>query len=120
MTKKVEKTVVMPKKIAKAWLAALRSGKYKQGQNRLHDKRSGGMCCLGVLEHVCEGMVERGQLPTQKFFKRNNIKSFSKLYKNDILLSKNILASDYNDSGHSFKQIAKMLEPRIQYLEDVE
>lgn len=120
MSKKVEKTVVMPKKIAKAWLAALRSGKYKQGQNRLHDKRSGGMCCLGVLEHVCEGMVERGGLPTQKFYKRNNIKPLSQVYKTDILLAKHAPASRYNDEGHSFKQIAKMLEPRIQYLEDVE
>lgn len=30
------------------WLAALRSGEYKQTTNKLHDA-SGEMCCLGVL-----------------------------------------------------------------------
>lgn len=33
--------------IAMEWAAALRSGKYKQGRNRLN--RGGSFCCLGVL-----------------------------------------------------------------------
>lgn len=38
----------MKKKIKKMWIEALRSGKYKQGKNRLkNDKRE--FCCLGVL-----------------------------------------------------------------------
>lgn len=37
----------MNPEIKKDWVAALRSGQYKQGQNRLHaDDR---FCCLGVL-----------------------------------------------------------------------
>lgn len=35
----------------KAWIAALRSGKYKQGQNWLNN--DGKLCCLGV---ACEVM----------------------------------------------------------------
>lgn len=35
----------------KAWIAALRSGKYKQGQKWLN--KSGALCCLGV---ACEVM----------------------------------------------------------------
>lgn len=43
-------------KYAKEWVAALRSGKYKQAQEILRDDK-GGYCCLGVL---CEVLVEKG------------------------------------------------------------
>jgi hypothetical protein len=41
----------MKKKIAKKWVKALRSGKYKQGQEVLHNNYCGKdtYCCLGVL-----------------------------------------------------------------------
>ena len=35
--------------LQKEWLAALRSGKYKQGRLHLHDTEYGTWCCLGVL-----------------------------------------------------------------------
>ena len=35
------------------WIAALRSGDYKQGQGRLHREDDDSYCCLGVLAHVC-------------------------------------------------------------------
>lgn len=38
----------MKKHIAKKWAEALRSGKYKQGYNRLRDEKN-NFCCLGVL-----------------------------------------------------------------------
>lgn len=38
----------LPKVFKKKWVAALRSGKYKQGQYRLHDTAEQGYCCLGV------------------------------------------------------------------------
>lgn len=31
------------------WLAALRSGEFKQGQGKLHDPATEAYCCLGVL-----------------------------------------------------------------------
>jgi hypothetical protein len=37
----------MKQSIAKQWVAALRSGKYKQGKRRLKD--GDNFCCLGVL-----------------------------------------------------------------------
>jgi len=40
----------MTKKQALKWTKALRSGKYKQGKNKLHDAQ-GNYCCLGV---ACE------------------------------------------------------------------
>lgn len=39
------------------WLEALRSGEYKQCASTLHD--GVGYCCLGVLEKVLSGDVER-------------------------------------------------------------
>jgi len=38
----------MNKKVAQLWIKALRSGKYKQGQNVLLDEKN-RYCCLGVL-----------------------------------------------------------------------
>lgn len=35
--------------LQKEWIAALRSGKYKQGKNALHRISSDEWCCLGVL-----------------------------------------------------------------------
>lgn len=37
--------------IKREWVAALRSGEYKQGRNRLCHR--GRMCCLGVLYDAC-------------------------------------------------------------------
>ena len=42
-------------KYKKAWLKALRSGEYKQCQQKLTDG-AGGYCCLGVLVEVTAGM----------------------------------------------------------------
>jgi hypothetical protein len=51
------KTIRMSKADAEKWLAALRSGEYKQGILALQD-RSGGYCCLGVMEQCLTGAVE--------------------------------------------------------------
>lgn len=39
----------MKQEIAQKWIAALRSGEYKQGKNVLYDARDNSYCCLGVL-----------------------------------------------------------------------
>lgn len=44
--------------IYEAWIAALRSGQYKQGRFRL--ERDGRFCCLGVLCHVLHQRPELG------------------------------------------------------------
>jgi hypothetical protein len=44
-----------PADIRREWIAALRSGKYRQGKTYLRN-RDGSMCCLGVLHHVVTGM----------------------------------------------------------------
>lgn len=47
----------MKKEIKKKWVAALRSGKYKQVKNALHVEKK-GFCCLGVLTDIY--MKEKG------------------------------------------------------------
>lgn len=39
----------MDKLIAEKWVAALRSGEYKQGKGVLHNQDTNTYCCLGVL-----------------------------------------------------------------------
>lgn len=47
------------KKIKKTWVAALRSGKYKQCEGTLYDPDGKSFCCLGVLQHkLLNGNVE--------------------------------------------------------------
>lgn len=38
--------------VKRKWLAALRSGKYKQTTGALYDSTNDGFCCLGVLCHI--------------------------------------------------------------------
>ena len=42
----------MPKNLLKRWLRALRSGGYQQASGTLYSEKTGGFCCLGVLQHV--------------------------------------------------------------------
>ena len=43
----------LPKEFKKKWVAALRSGKYKQARGVLYDEYNKGYCCLGVSGKVC-------------------------------------------------------------------
>jgi hypothetical protein len=105
-----------PRKVMKRWIAALRSGKYKQGKNalRTHDR----FCCLGVL---CDLNAKDGGAPWEAPAKNNtsgfyaygdrelrlpdDLANYLKLnaYDVDELIYK-------NDNGSSFKEIANFLE----------
>lgn len=50
-------------RVAKKWVAALRSGKYKQGKGALHRKNGDKFCCLGVL---CNLAVKAGVIAAPK------------------------------------------------------
>lgn len=53
----IERGISVPSAVKIAWLAALRSGLYKQGQGRM--KTNGDTyCCLGVLEEALDHKVE--------------------------------------------------------------
>lgn len=52
-------TIRMPKTTLDKWLAALRSGDYTQAVGKL--EFNGGYCCLGVLQCVVDGAVEKAK-----------------------------------------------------------
>ena len=114
-------TIEMPAAYLKKWLEGLRSGKYKRGQRTLktHD---GKYCCLGVLQQVVDGDVERFDsgvtkgLPSLEWLKKHNIKFFSTVgdeYTPSVpyLPKLGTTASLANDRlCCSFKQIADAIE----------
>jgi hypothetical protein len=58
----------MNPEIKAQWVAALRSGEYKQGTGRLHlalEEGAEKMCCLGVLSHLAyvSGVCDRQATP---------------------------------------------------------
>jgi hypothetical protein len=115
-------TIVMPKEHLTAWLEALRSGDYKQTTQSMC--REGGYCCLGVLEMVVSGEVEkiangnyRGT-PSPEWLTKHDIKFFDseegELCTNPRLLIEghpNVRrAATLNDKGLAFPAIADLIE----------
>ena len=111
----------MKKKIAKQWVKALRSGKYKQGVDRLNIDNE-YFCCLGVLCEISlkERIVAKSKIPM------NGVVGFTYGNESEVLpkdvkkwagmTSNKILNNFYtkNDvKGHSFKKIAKFIENNI-------
>ena len=116
--------------VKRKWLAALRSGKYKQGDAFLYNKDDNSYCCLGVLCEI-EGantkQMESTQLPSdigmfkelvptaselteaQKKLKYNNeYYAFSVMYK-----GKMTPLAYMNDDGISFAEIADVIEKKV-------
>lgn len=113
----------MPKmkpEIKAKWLAALRSGKYKQTSDVLHDER--GMCCLGVLIDVVDpkGWKQAGwdynrcsyegedQLPTAAFCERVGLPAPVRKYSTRTTITNKL--AEMNDDGKSFTEIADFIE----------
>jgi hypothetical protein len=102
----------MDTQIIKKWIAALRSGKYKQGRNKLRDKED-CYCCLGVLCDIVAPTkwtkiesdarwfnLGHWEFPSKEIMRKVGIKSRTR----NILVSMN----DYNKI--SFDEIADYLE----------
>lgn len=119
-----EKTIFMPQLLLDAWLEALRSGKYKQTtEGAMQDKT--GYCCLGVLEHVADGIVEFAEpLPTNMWLQAHNV-----VFKDEHGNSgqqgtlrapylhgeeANKFASALNDAGMPFPSLADAIERNAQ------
>lgn len=104
------------------WVAALRSGEYKQGQGLLHyhDGNDDRMCCLGVLSHLavkagaCSRYFddEQGEyvygsgavahLPRE-------VVEWASLDDDSPSVERDLLVN-INDDGASFEEIADMIE----------
>lgn len=108
----------MNSEIKAAWIAALRSGKYKQGRLKLHHSKDNSYCCLGVLCDLFlkqRGIVnmEVADLETENgdSLPNNEVVEWAELDVRDpkIPLEGESLSS-LNDNGSSFTQIAYLIE----------
>jgi hypothetical protein len=104
---------MIDKETKDAWVAALRSGKYKQTTGALRNDT--GYCCLGVLAEVMTG-------PTgwrRSGFFNDYAHPLKKPYKG-LLLSRILpeatqeLLSDMNDGCDSFAEIANWIETNLE------
>lgn len=111
--------------LKKKWIKALRSGKYKQGKNRLRSLVGEKYCCLGVLCDV-SGLDWEESISECKRFKLKNSKELptglADIFFNcssttagpivEISGAKTCLAA-HNDNGATFSQIADAIEEQL-------
>jgi hypothetical protein len=131
----------MKKEIAKRWVKALRSGKYKQGEcylKQYNNKGGFNHCCLGVLCELYNDTMKKNHKKTLSTKIRakssNDCVVFNKkegelpsvmkwadicdpigrftVENHDYGFDQYCLA-DLNDSGKTFKSIAKIIEKNI-------
>lgn len=120
----------MKKKIAVRWVAALRSDKFKQTTAYLHNKD--GYCCLGVLcelavasgvipkpEEDQDGVFEYGSSGIQQTLPVEvmdwaGIDTTTGEFKDGDNSNQELVA--LNDDGHSFKEIADIIEANVSAL----
>jgi len=112
MTK--EKWPKLPVKFKEKWVAALRSGKYKQDTEKGKlETVDGKFCCLGVACKVAgvgnkNNVLSQAWIEDSKDFK---IKGVPKILKEDTELPTRL--AQMNDAGKSFKFIATWIEKNL-------
>lgn len=107
----------LPKEFADKWLAALRSGKYKQGKEALKDHK-GRYCCLGVACEIAgHNLDEDG---------KGEFGFIGSAYKNPKTPREISMDDDdgedlpgklayMNDSGRTFDEIANWIEDNVEF-----
>lgn len=91
------------------WLAALRSGEYKQGRFELYKAMTDRYCCLGVAGLLC-GYTKEGMDGW------NCLQSFVNAPELIRVGAQNGVAAsliEMNDQGHSFAEIADYIEANL-------
>jgi hypothetical protein len=91
----------MDKELKAKWVAALRSGKYAQGQGDYFDPETGTYCCLGVLDIVdlgdaCTNLHLWGEAES-KAGESSQLQELIRM----------------NDTGKSFSEIADWIEANL-------
>ena len=116
----------MNKKLATKWVNALRSGKFKQGKQHLLNEE-GRYCCLGVLGTICKvpktTLREMGALEDDLAVKctiKTSLGTPSDDNKVKVQVGNTFkefwsLAAA-NDSGASFRSIARWIEKNFKLL----
>ena len=129
MAKKLHATFKLERNFKRRWVAALRSGKFKQTKKVLFDQSSGGFCCLGVmcsLKGIKKSELEGVSFPqdvrsfddafnidptTHDFFHGMNNGDAWKVPYRGRMCSLNEL-NDFE--GLTFKQIANIIDRSVQ------
>ena len=115
----------MNTEIKAKWVAALRSGEYKQGKNRLRNKDN-NFCCLGVLCNLhaqahpeiaakqtdpCQYMDEAG-MPHDSVFIWAGM-GVNKVHRTVEIGGYAASLAQHNDSGRTFAEIADAIEAQL-------
>ncbi len=114
----------MNKDIKKLWIAALRSGEYKQGMGKL--RRAGRFCCLGVLcnlhaqahpEIAATQKTKRRYLREEEFLP-HEVREWAGLdFRNPEVKQPRTgeltSLADLNDDGYSFDQLANIIQRQL-------
>lgn len=88
----------MNKKDKEKWVAALRSGMYKQGKEALYNKKGNSFCCLGVARDLGLGRKRpKYQVLTKEF----------------LTPKEQAILATMNDLGNTFEQIADWIEENL-------
>lgn len=106
---------IMDKALKKKWVSALRSGKYKQGKDRLRQTNTHGetvFCCLGVLCEIQDNVVWSSQ--DHHYRKIQTYPSIIGVDKVSVPggppMSHARVIAERNDAGVSFQEIADSIE----------
>jgi len=103
----------MPAKVKRDWIAALKSGKYKQTKHALEN--SEGNCCLGVLCRVLEIEGRPSSDGRINFEGRTAFPPTSVLDKTGLTSRDGCILTNLNDNaGKTFAQIARIIERNIK------
>lgn len=104
------------RELMEKWVAALRSGEYKQHRGALRSHEDGdvgdvGFCCLGVLRNIEPG-IERSKVEftddDAELLDKNSLKKFLGIGEQDGFFQNQY--SEWNDEGMTFPEIADELE----------
>lgn len=111
----------MNKEIAMQWVAALRSGEYKQGVGQLRTVEPAAFCCLGVLcnlhaqahPEIAAKQNDPTVYMTQAAYLPYEVRDWAGLLTENPrvpALSGAVPLSQLNDADCSFKEIADLIE----------
>jgi hypothetical protein len=110
----------MPKALKKKWIADLRANPDKQGRDALRDGDN-KFCCLGRLMMVADGHVRAkvrdGQYPSLNFAKKHGISGTANDERLNFVLEiggSRLTASQHNDGGRTFAEIADAIERDVE------
>lgn len=100
---------IMNKELLKRWVAALRSGEYKQGTEALceyGEDGSAAYCCLGVLQNIEPGIEQEDN--GEELLDEVSLRQFLGVNDDDGFYQRQY--AKLNDGGMPFAEIADRLE----------